>query len=223
MKIKITDINQENSDVILFKLASIAHICYAKDPIVPMRATLEQHRDRQLKLVLDILRSGHHSILEHVSLTFGIEGISRNCTHQIVRHRNTSFAQQSFHYTIAESLEIADIPIKDSQIEGHVKSVMSEVHTLYKQMIAMGVPREDARHILPGGQLTRIFMTANLRQWMYFIQQRTCARNCSEIRLVAETIKQKIISKLDFMRDYLGPTCITQGICKEIKRCGKVI
>ena len=221
--IKVINIDHETKEEILFKLASIAHICYAKDPIVPMRNDLSRNYDKQLSLVLNILKSGHHSILEHVTFTFGIEGISRNCTHQIVRHRNTAYAQQSFHYTIAESLEIPELPIEDEQTKGHVKSVVSEIHTLYKQMIAMGIPREEARHILPSGQLTRIFMTANLRQWIHFIEQRTCVRNCKEIYIVAELIKRQIESKLPFMKDFLGPTCTTQGVCKEIEKCGKVL
>ena len=221
MTIKVIDFNDATTkESILYKLGCIAHVCYAKDDMEKVKENISL--DKQLKLVLHILESGHHSILEHVSLTFGVEGISRNCTHQIVRHRNMSFAQQSFHYTIADSLDIPDIVcnnIDTIQLLQHAKTLLSEVHSVYKNLISLGMKRDDARHILPGGQLTRIYITANIRQWIYFINERTCNRNCDEIKEVATLIQNKLIVLMPFLEKYLGPDCKVKGICQEANPC----
>lgn len=221
MTIKVIDFNNGiTSENILYKLGCIAHVCYAKDDMEKVKENISS--DKQLKLVLQILKSGHNSILEHVSLTFGVEGISRNCTHQIVRHRNMSFAQQSFHYTIADSLDIPDIvcnSIDTIQILQHAKTLLSEIHSVYKNLISLGMKRDDARHILPGGQLTRIYITANIRQWIYFINERTCNRNCDEIKEVATLIQNKLIILMPFLEKHLGPDCKVKGICQEAIPC----
>ena len=55
--------------------------------------------DEATKKFVDMLNSmGHESPIEHISFTFGIEGISRTCSHQIVRHRIASYSQQSQRY-----------------------------------------------------------------------------------------------------------------------------
>lgn len=64
-------------------IAAIASICYDSDPKNP------------LGLVKHLYRNGHHSVFEHIYFTFKIEGISRACSHQLVRHRHCSFTQRS--------------------------------------------------------------------------------------------------------------------------------
>lgn len=67
-------------------IAKIASICYDSDPKNP------------LGLVKHLYRNGHHSVFEHIYFTFKIEGISRACSHQLVRHRHCSFTQRSQRY-----------------------------------------------------------------------------------------------------------------------------
>src|SRR5574344_250336 len=67
-------------------IATIASICYDSDPKNP------------LGLVKHLYKHGHHSVFEHIYFTFKIEGISRACSHQLVRHRMCSFTQRSQRY-----------------------------------------------------------------------------------------------------------------------------
>ena len=77
-------------------VALAARLCYSPASINDLRAKLEAADIEQL---LDkIMSLGHHSVLEHASFTFGIEGVSRVTTHQLVRHRIASFSQQSQRY-----------------------------------------------------------------------------------------------------------------------------
>lgn len=221
--IKVTGLNNISSSEILYKLACVANICYSKKDIPQTLEELKKNEEAQIRIVSNILKNGHESILEHVSLTFGIEGISRNCTHQIVRHRHMSFAQQSFHYTIADNIDIPLIYSNNSdtaRIILHAKDLISEIHTVYKKLIDSGIRREEARHILPSGQLTRIWVTANVRQWKQFLFWRTCNRNCEEIKAVALIIQDKILELMPYLN--IGPSCVVNGICKETKSCGRI-
>ena len=67
-------------------ISKIASICYDSDPKNP------------LGLVKHLYKNGHHSVFEHIYFTFKIEGISRACSHQLVRHRHCSFTQRSQRY-----------------------------------------------------------------------------------------------------------------------------
>lgn len=58
----------------------------------------EEPYEKMLTLIERVTNSGHHSVLEHISFTFAIEGVSRALTHQLVRHRLASFSQQSQRY-----------------------------------------------------------------------------------------------------------------------------
>ena len=77
-------------------VALAARLCYSPVSIGELREKLES---ADIEKFLDkIMSLGHHSVLEHVSFTFAIEGISRVTTHQLVRHRIASFSQQSQRY-----------------------------------------------------------------------------------------------------------------------------
>ena len=76
-------------------VAAAARLCYSDASISQL---LERAPEQAPKLLRKILDMGHLSVLEHASFTFGIEGISRACSHQLVRHRIASFSQQSQRY-----------------------------------------------------------------------------------------------------------------------------
>ena len=77
-------------------VATAAKLCYSSSDIESLRDGLT---DEKTESFIDMLASiGHESVMEHVSFTFGIEGVSRACTHQLVRHRHMSFSQKSQRY-----------------------------------------------------------------------------------------------------------------------------
>ena len=75
-------------------IAQIASICYDSNPKDPM------------KLVKHLYTGGHHSVFEHIYFTFKIEGISRACSHQLVRHRHCSFTQRSQRYCSEDGFDV---------------------------------------------------------------------------------------------------------------------
>ena len=139
------------------------------------------------------LREGHESIIEHASATFEISGISRACSHQLVRHRLASYSQESQRYV---DMSDPDLVVPDaisaspeafevwSSFADHVKNV-------YSKLRGLGIRKEDARFVLPNAAETRIVMTMNFRELRHFFRLRLAPEAQWEIRRVAlEILKQ---------------------------------
>lgn len=199
----------------LHAMAFAARICYGNEQ--------QQMTDFEERELLErVLARKHFSILEHATLGFYISNVSRNFTHQFVRHRHMSFAQQSFHYTVATDQKHPEHPALSAGANGIMKVAFDAAFRHYNNLIKLGVPKEEARHVLPSGISTKIYATANVREWMQFVGVRICAVNCYEIQEVARQVASQISEALPFMRKHLGPPCYTQRTCNEGKKfCGK--
>ncbi len=136
---------------------------------------------------------GHESIIEHAGVTFEIEGISRACSHQLVRHRLASYSQESQRYvdmsdpTFVVPPSVADNP----QALAVWEEFMAGVTAAYRRLRELGVRKEDARFVLPNATATRIIVTMNFRSLRHFFTVR-CDRAAQwEIRRLAlEMLRQ---------------------------------
>jgi len=148
--------------------------------------------DEKVKHLIDLLKSlGHESVFEHVSFTFRIEGISRVCSHQLVRHRMASFTQQSQRYVPLDPEFIIPESIDKSEFSEEVKKILDDSRKLYKKMVEKGIRKEDARFILPQAIETKIIVTMNGRELRHFISLRAEKDAQWEIRALAiEMLKQ---------------------------------
>ncbi|HTI23923.1 MAG TPA: FAD-dependent thymidylate synthase [Kutzneria sp.] len=151
-----------------------------------------------------ILEVGHLSVLEHGTVTMYLTGISRSCTHELVRHRHFSYSQLSQRYVPGARTEM----VVPSLFEGdgpaaEILNVMAEhAADAYDDLVGRaeeilgdrGVPegtsrrkqaRQAARAVLPNMTETRIVVTGNYRAWRYFIDMRANEHADTEIRAVA--------------------------------------
>lgn len=167
----------------LYVCAEAASVCYDSEP--------------SLKIVKGCIRSGHTSVLEHASFTFKIEGISRSCSHQLVRHRMASYSQQSQRYVKYDEL---DWVIPDYGIDGDFARQTCDIAlNAYKYMTDDANPGfqkstiDAARCVLPNATPTVIYVTMNIRALMNFFNERLCTRASKEIREVATLMKKVII------------------------------
>ncbi|NIP41935.1 MAG: FAD-dependent thymidylate synthase [candidate division Zixibacteria bacterium] len=149
-------------------------------------------------LIKKVIRKGHHSVLEHASATFRIKGGSRTFTHEFVRHRVASPSQESQRYVeygVRKQFEVV-VPesMKENGFAEKYLELAKETHELYEQMLEAGVPKEDARYILPGGITSEIVMTANFREWRHICKIRCHERAHWEIRRICLEIL-KILKK----------------------------
>lgn len=173
----------------------------------------------------NILDVGHGSVLEHVSLTFFVSGISRNVTHELVRHRaGTAFSQRSTRY-VDESLDsemcfsphLQNLIDKDEDIEIAVMNYIKEGYRLYGlindrlvfNMKRAGIKnlhkiaRGAARDILPGALETEITVTFNVRALRHFIEMRATDFADCHIRLLANALWEIAVELIpEYFSDY---------------------
>ena len=226
-------------------IAAAAKLCYASADVDTLLEGLDESKTASF---LDMLSSiGHESPTEHVSFTFAIEGISRACSHQLVRHRIASYSQQSQRYVAMEGFgyvtppEIADLPEakalfdeemkRDAEAYEKLAALLTEKH--YDTFIAEGLDEktarqkarkkanEDARFVLPNACETKIIVTMNARTLMHFFRLRCCSRAQWEIRAVAIEMLRLAAEAAPVLFKNAGPACVS-GSCTEGKMsCGK--
>lgn len=142
------------------------------------------------------LRDGHESIIEHASATFEINGISRACSHQLVRHRLASYSQESQRYVDMSNPEAVIPPsIAGNQRATDVWSeLMEHIKGAYRNLRETGVRKEDARFVLPNATATRIVVTMNFREFLHFFRLRITPEAQWEIRSMAIRMLQSLVS-----------------------------
>jgi thymidylate synthase (FAD) len=204
-------------------VAAAIRQCYS--PIGADQLVKKTDRKTQKRLISLVTASGHTSTIEHASFTFAIEGISRACSHQLVRHRIASFSQQSQRYVDLSKEEIAYIiPPKVSYSKEKKKKfhrAMETVEGVYQDLIGSGVWPEDARFVLPNACETKIVVTMNARSLANFFRLRTCARAQWEIRALAKKMMSLVKGVAPLLFANVGPSCQTEKICWEGKlSCG---
>lgn len=135
---------------------------------------------------------------EFIDYTFMIEGVTRAFTHQFVRTRTNSYAQQTMRvldvsegrgwdYLTGPSIEPA------TSISARYHSIMEDINTVYKGLVRDGVKIEDARGILPTNILTNIVCKTSLRTLAETVQKRSSPRTQGEYRDVLEAMKAEVL------------------------------
>ena len=166
------------------------------------------------------LASGHESVLEHVSFTFRIEGLSRAAMAQLTRHRLASFDVESQRYVKLEDVRmVMPDSIARSEFLLEAEELLNRSMDLYKRMVAAGIPAEDCRYVTTQAVETNLIMTANARELRHFFRLRCCNRAQWEIRGVADAmlaICKKVTPELFYGA---GPSCVSCG-CMEACPCG---
>jgi len=181
-------------------------------------------RDRMHSLLDRVIASGHMSVLEHINFTFSIEGCSRACSHQLVRHRIASYSQQSQRYVKLKERNFVIPPTIRGNDEARAifEKFLDSAKFAYEKLIELGIPKEDARFVLPNATMTNLVMTMNFRELYTVCQVRLCTRAQWEIRELFIKVKAEIkkVPELSGLADYLQPKCIILGYCPEEKSCG---
>ncbi len=204
-------------------VAAAARLCYSPLDVTQLRS--EMSDAEATKLLGKLIELGHFSALEHASFTFGIEGISRACSHQLVRHRIASYSQQSQRYVRLDEVK-AILPPSVSEDEAQSERFNEMLDTLwgyYREMVEKGIPEEDARYILPNACETKIVVTMNARELRHFFRVRLCRRAQWEIRLMADRMLRVVVPVAPTLFKGCGPGCV-EGACPEgAMSCGQAV
>jgi thymidylate synthase (FAD) len=208
-----------------------AKLCYSPADISSLKGKIEA-KD-QKAFVEKLVKIGHMTPIEHASFTFAIEGISRACSHQLVRHRLASYSQQSQRYVSEESGFDYIIPptIKeDKELKKAFVAFMKEAQKAYNSMVSKlnekGIKGEsanqDARFLLPNAAETKIMVTMNARELLHFFRQRCCNRAQWEIRIMSEQMLKLVKKTAPTIFHKAGPGCLHAPCPEGDFTCGKI-
>ncbi|WMJ23439.1 FAD-dependent thymidylate synthase [Paludicola sp. MB14-C6] len=227
-------------------IACAAKLCYANTTIGDLYDGLTDEKAENFVQMLSTI--GHESPIEHVSFTFGIEGVSRAFLAQITRHRIASYSVQSqryvkedkFAFVIPPEIE-ADETAKelflnamDADIETYRKltEILSKKH--YETFLKEGQAEkeakqkaekkaiEDARFVLPNACDTQMIVTMNARSLLNFFQHRCCNRAQWEIKAVADEMLRLVCEVAPTLFSAAGPNCYKKACPEGKMSCGKI-
>lgn len=157
---------------------------------------------------------GWRQLLPHLAYTFAVEKISRACSHQLVRHRAASFSQQSQRYITVKRLAervVTPPTVDDSTFRGLVEKASDA----YQTLVDSGVPKEDARYVLPNATETSLLVTMTGSALFHFYGLRLCNRAQWEIRSLADAMLARCRESEPEVFDNAGPYCYMLGRCPE--------
>ncbi len=228
-------------------IAAAAKLCYSSSSIDVLMDKLTD--EKAAEFVEMLAGMGHQSPIEHVSFTFGIEGVSRSLLAQITRHRIASFSVQSQRYVREKAFSFVTPPeiagderamalfqtAMDNAIASYdaLADLLKEKHTA--ALLAQGVEEkaarrqaekmaiEDARFVLPNAADTNMIVTMNARELLHFFRQRCCNRAQWEIRAVAREMLRLVGRGGPTLFAAAGPACVS-GPCPEGRMsCGRML
>lgn len=212
-------------------VAMAARLCYSPADITALKGKIEA-KD-QKSFVERLVKMGHMTPIEHPSFTFAIEGISRACSHQLVRHRLASYSQQSQRYVSEEQgfdYVIPPVIKEDTELKRVFTALMKASQDAYNRMVHLlnekGIKGEsanqDARFLLPNAAETKIMVTMNARELLHFFRQRCCNRAQWEIRRMAEDMLKLVKKVSPVIFEKAGPGCLYAPCPEGEYTCGKI-
>ena len=228
-------------------IAAAAKLCYSSSEIKGILDGLDEEKTK--KFIQRLMSMGHESPIEHISFTFGIEGVSRSLLAQFTRHRIASYSVKSQRYVNEGKFEYIMPPEIEAEPEAKklfleameddlakynaISDILFKKH--YDAMIAEGVSEkkaknaaekkaiEDARYILPNACETKMIATFNARSLLNFFNHRCCERAQWEIRDMANRMLALVKESAPTIFKYAGPSCVA-GPCPEgAMSCGKAL
>lgn len=171
-------LDEINEKEVMKKIEKIARVCYKSENAINDRSAE--------KIIKSLIKNKHDAMLEHYS--FSVKFIvDRGVSHEIVRHRMASYAQESTRYcnyggtgvTFIEPCYLSAEKSCDGNARRAAKYIdwitsCKAAEEAYINMLNRGATPQEARAVLPTSTKTEIVMTANLREWRHFFKLRAC-------------------------------------------------
>lgn len=226
-------------------IAAAAKLCYASSDIDTLLEGLTEEKVTSFVHMLAGL--GHQSPIEHISFTFGIEGVSRSLLAQITRHRLASYSVQSQRYVEEKNFEFVTPPeiasdpkaleIFNSQMQSAIDAYNALADILkakHRQTFlnegfsekeaekkAQKKAIEDARFVLPNACDTKMIVTMNARSLLNFFSLRCCNRAQWEIKALADEMLRLVYKVAPTVFENAGPACVMGKCAEGSMSCGK--
>lgn len=222
LKVELVSVSKGKEEI----AALAARLCYSGADLDTLKEKISlQDQEGFLRNILSI---GHLSVIEHISFTFAVEGVSRVLLAQLTRHRLASFSVQSQRYVSYEKGLSYIIPPRiealGEEAAKRYQDQMEQMHQWYKewqQVLEKGEQgNEDARFVLPNACETKLLVTMNARELLHFFSLRCCNRAQWEIHQMADKMLALCKQEAPVLFAHAGPGCVA-GACSEGKKtCG---
>ena len=199
---KVEIITPIDGQAILKHIEQVGRVCYKSEDKITT--------DSAKMFVAGLIRKGHEAMIEHFNIT--VKFITdRGISHEIVRHRLASYAQESTRYVNYSKDKFGNeiTVIKPSEIEEYSvaydlwEQACMQAENKYFQMIGSGCKPQVARSVLPTCTKTELVMTANLREWRHFIKLRGSAAAHPDIRILAKDLLTQLKEQIPVVFDDL--------------------
>lgn len=202
-------------------VAAAASNCYSSDGPISIVDNIDDAKAE--KLLSRVASMGHDSVFEHAVFTFGAENVSRSLMAQLTRHRVASFSVKSQRYVGESDFGyIAPPSVTESSEAMEVfNRAMNSAEEAYRVLTQMGIPKEDARFVLPNACCTHIVITMNARELNHFFRLRLCNRAQWEIRELAGEMLRLAHDVAPLLFRKAGPGCVYSGCTEGKLSCGR--
>jgi thymidylate synthase (FAD) len=165
------------------------------------------------KLIKYLFNANHTSPFEHVYATFLLKNVSRSFLAQITRHRMGSFTSASQHYQRYDMYpNVLDPRTVNMEAVTHI---CDKADSTYQWLISNGIPKEEARQILPNAKAVNLLWTVNARSLINFFNQRLCKRNVNEMYFFSVRLLQVCLEWWPELFNLVGPDCVVLGGCTQ--------
>lgn len=206
-------------------VALAAKLCYAGGDLDSLLTKIAANDQRDF--LRKVREMGHESVLEHVSFTFLVEGVSRALLAQLTRHRIASFSVQSQRYVSYQKgfgyIVPPSVRALGPEAEAEYAAQMAQMQTWYEGWQQKLASNEDARFVLPNACETRLLLTMNARELRHFFALRMCMRAQWEIRSLAQSMFGLVYAEAPELFEDAGAACL-RGPCPEgAKTCGQAV
>ena len=173
----------------------------------------ETIEEKKRTLLDHLMRSGHWGPFEHPQVTFAVEGISRACMAQLTRHRHASFDVMSLRYvdlsdemdlkqrfTYPDTFEqeevisregVGNVSMSVQERQNLVDDIYKNCADAYCKLVEVGIPKEDARMLLPIGTKVNLTFSMNARSLMHLLDMRMKADSQWEIREMSRMLLEE--------------------------------
>lgn len=199
MKVTLVSHTQNARELLVFTKSTRLNVTTGLLDVINLYS--EEKLQKELDYMVDTIKSSW----EFVDFTFCIEGVSRGFTHQFVRNRLGSYAQQTmrildmgdFNYITGPSIA------GDERLQRMYDAAMAQISVVYKELIKSGAKIEDARGILPTNISTNIIAKFNLRALSQMMMSRASNRTQDEYRLVLDAMYEAVVAAEPWCAQFL--------------------
>lgn len=195
-------------------IEKIGRVCYKSED------KITEDGESAKKFVKMLIDRGHEAMIEHSSLSVKFT-VDRGVSHELVRHRIASFAQESTRYCnysldkFGNEINVIEIDggiehdakmknmstLERNAIEDEWASAMEDAERHYIKLMEMGATPQIARSVLPNSTKTEITITANYREWRNFFKLRTAKAAHPQMQEVTRPLLNELKTRLPIIFD----------------------